>query len=513
MNAVIYARYSSDKQNDQSIEDQVRACEQYAKRKNLTIIKTYADRAKSGKTDKRPGFQQMIHDSAKKQFKAVLCWKFDRIGRNAGDYFINERILQENGAGIISVTEDIPEGPIAPILKGVYVGQAESYNIGLAMNVLRGMESNARACKSTGARAPVGYYIDKNKNYQIDTETAPYIREMFKRFINGDSYTELANYLADHGIHTAFGNTFTGNGIKKMLTNQKYIGTYKFKDIIIENGIPAIIEKETFMKVKKQINNYARLYTNRAQSVKYLLLGKVYCGQCGELMTAHAGTSKTGKMYRYYSCKNYKTGKGCGAKPYRKDLVEETALNLTKNYVLQNDSTIETIADYAVMAQEEFKKRSRLPTLQQELKENEKQIQNIMKLLMDGWASDELKTKLADLEQQKKELHTAIDMELIDNPEIDRNALVWSLKQFKNIEIKDQKMVRLMFQSLINSIVLDGNKITIVYNYAEKNKNTQTFDFAMLECSPILTMVDLPNCHLNFYKTYYIVEAFLQPAA
>ena len=65
MKAVIYARYSSAEQREESIEGQLRECQEYAERHNLTIINTYIDRALSAKSDNRPAFQDMIRDSAK----------------------------------------------------------------------------------------------------------------------------------------------------------------------------------------------------------------------------------------------------------------------------------------------------------------------------------------------------------------------------------------------------------------------------------------------------------------
>ena len=72
MNAVIYARYSSDNQREESIEGQIRECTAYAERNGITVVRHYIDRALSAKTDNRPDFQQMIRDSNKKLFEIAL---------------------------------------------------------------------------------------------------------------------------------------------------------------------------------------------------------------------------------------------------------------------------------------------------------------------------------------------------------------------------------------------------------------------------------------------------------
>lgn len=80
--AVVYARYSSHNQREESIEGQLRDAYAYAERNGYDIIAEYADQAKSGKSDQRPEFQRMLKDAEKKQFTVVLVWKQDRFMRN-----------------------------------------------------------------------------------------------------------------------------------------------------------------------------------------------------------------------------------------------------------------------------------------------------------------------------------------------------------------------------------------------------------------------------------------------
>lgn len=95
MNIVIYACFSSSGQREESIDGQVRVCEQYAEQNNYTVIDTYCDRAISGKTDDRPAFQRLMADSLKKHFQAVLVYSIDRFGRNLNQSIINEQKLKK----------------------------------------------------------------------------------------------------------------------------------------------------------------------------------------------------------------------------------------------------------------------------------------------------------------------------------------------------------------------------------------------------------------------------------
>ena len=110
MTAVIYARYSSDNQREESIEGQIRECTAYAEKNGITIIKHYIDRAISAKTDNRPEFQQMIKDSDKKLFDIVLVWKLDRFARNRYDSARYKTQLKKNGVKLILLPRSSPRG-------------------------------------------------------------------------------------------------------------------------------------------------------------------------------------------------------------------------------------------------------------------------------------------------------------------------------------------------------------------------------------------------------------------
>ena len=126
MKAVIYARYSSDSQREESIEGQLRECTEYAERNGITVLRSYIDRALSARTADRPEFQYMIKDSERKLFDVVLIWKLDRFSRDRYDSAHYKRILKKNGVKVISVKENISDGPEGIILESMLEGYAES---------------------------------------------------------------------------------------------------------------------------------------------------------------------------------------------------------------------------------------------------------------------------------------------------------------------------------------------------------------------------------------------------
>ena len=160
MIGVIYARYSSDNQRDESIDGQVRECMAFAKKNDIQIIETYIDRALSAKTDNRPDFQRMIKDSAQKKFNVILLWKLDRFARNKYDSAHYRHILGKNNVKIVSATEQISDGPEGILLTSLLEGMAEYYSAELSEKVVRGLTENALKCKYNGGTLPIGYNVD-----------------------------------------------------------------------------------------------------------------------------------------------------------------------------------------------------------------------------------------------------------------------------------------------------------------------------------------------------------------
>jgi len=115
--AVIYARYSSDNQNEQSIEGQLRVCQDYAQRNDILILNTYIDRAMTGTNDNRPDFQKMIKDSNNKEFEYIIVYKIDRFSRNKYETAKYKKILKDNGVKLLSAMENIPDTPEGIILE------------------------------------------------------------------------------------------------------------------------------------------------------------------------------------------------------------------------------------------------------------------------------------------------------------------------------------------------------------------------------------------------------------
>jgi len=263
--AVIYARFSSDKQNEQSIEGQMRECNEYAEKEGITIVNTYIDRAQSAKTDARPAFQQMIEDSEKKLFDVILVWKLDRFARNRTDSAIYKAILKKNKVKVISAKENISDSPEGIILEALIEGMSEYYSADLAVKVNRGMTENALKAKFNGGNYTFGYSINENQHFIPDPQTAPVVVDVFNKYADGATMREIENYLKSKNIRTTKGNLVNFNRVQHMLKNRRYLGEYKFKDIVIPNAFEPIVPQVLFDEVQRRIES------NKKSSAKHRL--------------------------------------------------------------------------------------------------------------------------------------------------------------------------------------------------------------------------------------------------
>ena len=185
MNAVIYARYSSDSQREESIEGQIRECTEFAEKNDMVVIEHYIDRAFSAKTDDRPDFQRMIKDSEKHKFEIVIVWKLDRFARNRYDSANNKRILRKNGVKVVSATEQIADGSVGILMESILEGYAEFYSAELSEKIRRGQTENALKGKTNGGGVPFGYVLNSEQRLAINPTTAPIVLEIFQRYANG----------------------------------------------------------------------------------------------------------------------------------------------------------------------------------------------------------------------------------------------------------------------------------------------------------------------------------------
>ena len=471
MTAVIYARYSTDSQREESIEGQIRECTAYAEKNGFTVVKHYIDRAVSAKTDNRPQFQQMIKDSERGIFDVIIVWKLDRFARNRYDSARYKTQLKRNGVKLVSATEVISAGPEGIILESVLEGYAEYYSADLSEKVVRGMTENALKGIYNGGTIPFGYMIDETRHYQPDPLLAPYVEQTFQKYADGATMTDLRDWLKAHNIKNSMGGEMSYNTIQRMLSNRRYIGELKYRDVLIPDAIPSIVSAELFNDVQEKIAKNKKAPARRKAEDDYLLTTKLFCGYCGALMFGESGTSRTGEVHRYYKCATAKKHKGCKKKTVRKQWLEDLVVNQTMQLV-KDDAAMESII--AKVMELQNKENTNIPLYKMQLRDAESGIQNMLNAIQAGILTSSTKERLEQLEETKRELEAHIAEEKLAKPKVTEEFIRFWLLRFRKLDmsLKDQRQA--LVDTFINAIYLYDDKVLITFNYKE---GTQTVTF------------------------------------
>lgn len=432
--AVAYARFSSDNQREESIDAQLRAIRDYAKKNGIILIGKYIDKARSATTDDRPQFLQMIEDSKQESFNIVLVHKLDRFARNRQDSIGYRMELKKNGVSLVSVLEYLDEeSPESIILESVLEAMAEYYSKNLAREVKKGMKENALQCISTGGRPPFGYSIDsETRKYVINEYEKPAVQMIFNGICEGKGYNQIINELNKEGYRTRNNKPFGKNSIHEILRNEKYRGVYIFnrasaKDyrgkrnnhlnkyddevIRIEGGIPAIIDDETFEAVTRIITSRKKLSPSKAAKENYLLAGKIFCGECGNSMSGNRKFSGRNKrLHVTYRCntRTSKTSTECSNKELRREYIESFVMKELSKIIFDEKhipSLVKGFTEYNKATQNNA--GIKVKKLTKQLKETEEKINNIVSAIASS-GSTALLSALETLEQEKAQLETML---------------------------------------------------------------------------------------------------------
>lgn len=492
MKAVIYARYSSDSQREESIEGQLRECTEYAERNGITILRSYIDRALSARTADRPEFQNMIKDSEQKLFDVVLIWKLDRFSRDRYDSAHYKRILKKNGVKVVSVKENISDGPEGIILESMLEGYAEYYSAELSEKIQRGQKENALKCKNNGGNTPLGYVVGTDGVLAVDPLTAPLVMEIFTLYDSGESISEITASLNGRGLKTKKGKAFKIGGVSLILKNRKYIGEYQYGSVIIPKGIPAIIDDDLFDRVQRRMAFNKKAPAKAKATEEYLLTTKLFCGTCERLMAGESGTSSTkGVKHYYYKCGGAKRKLGCKRKAVRKHWIERAAVLVTVQRVLQDDE-ISRIAEAIVALPE--KEDTSLPAMRQQLTECEKAIDNMLNVIQMGVLTASTKERLEKLEMQREELKLSILQAQMARPRYTKEQVVSWISRFKYGNVDDPQYQKQIIDTFINSIYVFDDKLVFTYNFKD---GTETITLAEIQAAfgSDLTQVAPPKPH------------------
>ena len=464
--AVIYARYSSDNQTEQSIEGQLRVCEQYAKNNDILILKTYIDRAMTGTNDNRPDFQQMIKDSASKEWQNIIVYKLDRFSRNKYETAKYKKVLKDNGVKLISAMENIPDTPEGIILESLLEGMAEYYSAELSQKVKRGMNETRLKGNFTGGNLIYGYKVENHK-ILINEEQAKVVRYIYEQYALGVYVKDIIASLTEKHIFN-HGKPFARNTIYNILKNEKYSGVYRFNNQTFENMYPQIVSTEIYEKVRQKTNQ--NKYGKRSIEVVYLLRNKLKCGYCGEPISAECGTTSQGKKRRYYKClgkKRHTTN--CNKQTVRKEILEDLVIKILIEQ-LNSPKTLDKIAKNILKVQEsEDCGNTLLTSLNKEKIETQKILDNIMKAVEQGVVNNTTNKRMTDLEKKLEDIERQI---IVEKSKTNFKLTKEDILNYFNDALKLEP--QLLINYLVKQIILYDDKMQIYFNSPSITTNYTT---------------------------------------
>ena len=488
--AVVYARYSSEKQNEQSIEGQLRVCQEYADRNDIKIVKTYIDRAMSGTNDNRASFQKMLKDSNKRVWDYVIVYKLDRFSRNKYEAAIHRKTLRDNNVKILSAMENIPDSPEGIILESLLEGMSEYYSAELSQKVKRGMHESRLKGHWGGGQKIFGYDI-KDKRPVINKAEAEVVKRIFDEYLSGKLVTEIRKTLTDEGVLLRK-QPFCKTTLYNVLRNEKYIGITRFGNEVFTNIYPAILPKETFMQAKEKM---AKNHYGRHPKEPYLLKGKVKCGYCHNNMNAESGIQPNGELRRYYKCATRKSRKGCIKDSIRKDTLEKIVVDATLQ-LFEDDEQLEELANKILEKHNQRTQESAaLDKLLQQKEKIEKAITNLYDFLKEGFATEMTKKEIKGSTEKLQDIETKIA--------VVRSMLQTTITKediIKYLRTTLKKTPQAIVDTLIKEVVIDNEKIEIYYNYIESDLRNDTAPCILLsekEYSTNIEYASKSNCDNN----------------
>ena len=506
--AVAYARYSSAGQRDVSIEQQLRDIRAFADREGYALVHEYADHAKSGfhHTAARSDFMAMLSAAESGQFDTIIVWKVDRFGRNREESALFKSQLRRAGVSVLYAMEPIPAGAAGVLTEGMLEAIAEWYSRNLSENVSRGMSDNARKCISNGC--PIyGYRRGPDGRYILQPEEAAAVRSIFVRYGQGFSAAAIAAELNAIGMKTVRGCAFSPQTIIRILSNERYIGTYIWADVRVPGGMPAIVSAEEWEAAQLMKQKTGR-HVEQGQT-DFLLTGKAFCGLCGDAMTGDSGTSKNGETHYYYTCHGRKSGKGCKKKSIRKDDLEHVVVRFIVDHALTG-SEREKIADAILAAQREQEKKSPLASMEKELQETQKKIDNVNSAIEAGIWNSSTSVRLKSLEDTASDLALSIEkLRFTQSQLLTRERILFFLDKMAHYDISNPARRKQLIDTFLNAVFVFDGYAHIVINCVEGNSTIPLSDLTDLDlptgppCSDSVTggapFVTHPNTRMVIY--------------
>mgnify|MGYP000904625441 CR=1 FL=1 len=495
LRAVIYARYSSENQRDESIDAQVRLCKELITRKGYLLTKIYADEAVTGTTDDRAQFQQMMSDAKEGMFDAVVVDAVDRFSRNKYDSALYKRDLRKkHGIKIEYASQRIDDSPEGEMMEGMLETVAQYHSANLARETMKGLTENALRGWHTGGIPPFGLKLIPHeitskkgktvtiKTYDIHPDQAPVVKKIFELYDADGTYGDIQAATREDMIRLR-GRPIAKNSIYDMLRNEKYTGTFVFRkgskkehkrtrpDVIrVLDAFPAIVSRELWERVQAKMDKRKQSPGERARGKAkevYLLSGLIYCGQCGSAFVGNRNMGKTQKKrYAYYKCGLKDRSKECRAKTIRKEVVEQIVIDDIKQSIFSPKAKAGLRKKFERYLQARPKSiDKRITQLRKEIAGVDKVINNLIGAIELGKGSATLIERLELHEDRKGELQNEllnleakkekpVEIGLVDE------LLEKAEQEFERAD--DLQKIKQVIQLFVDKVIVHDEKVDVI---------------------------------------------------
>lgn len=465
MNAVIYARYSSHGQTEQSIEGQLHDAYAWAAQQEITVVGEYIDRALTGTKDARPDFLRMIADASRHQFEMVIVWKLDRFARNRYDSAIYKAKLKKQGVRVVSVKENITDTPEGIILEGLLESMAEYYSANLSQNVKRGQRETIAKGRFIGGVIPYGYNVSDG-HLVINEKAAPNVRYVFEQYASGTSKKMLVEELNRRGVRNRNGLPVTINFFNRLFRNPVYTGRYYYHGEPIPGVAERIIDDEIFEKVQAKLSSTARAPAARKAKVDYLLQGKAFCGHCGAPMVGESGRNHAGIIYNYYACANKKKLHTCSKKNEKKDDLEFCIASQTREGILLPSQAARVARLVVAEYNREFSS-SRINELEKAIAQLQREMEKLIDAMLSvpKAAQRSITARMESVGQQMEDMEADLArLRIASRLGITESDVCSWLHALSHGDPHDPAYQKKLIDTFIHSIYVYDDHMTILYN-------------------------------------------------
>jgi site-specific DNA recombinase len=425
----LYVRVSADKsvENALSIPDQEEQLKKVCRKEGWSVTAVYIEPGVSAKTTARPQFQRMIADALEPQkpFDKILIHSTSRFARSSADYLMAERLLLEHQIEVLSVSQTFAKDAGGLVAKRISTLFDEYHSIRSAVDSIRARRRMIEEGHWPGGVPPYGYCVapaaenPRRKVVAIDHDRSKIVEKIYTLALFGDGtgprlgIKAIAVWLNKHGVRTRNSARWSNQAVHRILTNSAYHGDYYWgvnasegefmeKADALLLRIPPIISRQTFDEMQLLLEGRnPKMAAAKASSSPLLLSGIAVC-KCGASMTLGTGTSKTGKVYRYYRCSSDNRGQNrCSGPRINEETLDTAVLDELKAGLLAEGRLTEILRKLQQRLRvARARSDEQMPALRQRKKLAESAIQGLM-------ATVKVAPAIANQAVFQKELETA----------------------------------------------------------------------------------------------------------